>query len=246
MYVWYYQCSEEFGLIKPGGVYSDKIISFLSHLNLAGPLPNGVDVLNPYKGPGVFEYCKTFYNKYYQDDKQRTLILGINPGRFGGGLTGIPFTDPVKLKEECGIANDLPQKKELSADFIYHLIHAYGGCDAFYQKFYFSSVCPLGFTSKGKNYNYYDTPALQKAVYPFIVQSLEQQIDFGLNTKFVYCLGEGKNLKFLHKLNDEKKYFQHIIPLSHPRYIMQYKRKSIHAFIDDYLKKLKHPLSFIS
>jgi len=32
-----------------------------------------------------------FYHKYYNDYNSRLLILGINPGRFGGGLTGIPF-----------------------------------------------------------------------------------------------------------------------------------------------------------
>ncbi len=227
-------------------MFSKKILHFLHSLDLNVQLPRGIEVLNPYKDELIVDYCKKFYEKYYHDSNQRTLIVGINPGRFGGGLTGIPFTDPIKLQEECGIVNNLPQKKELSADFIYHLIHAYGGCEPFYHKFFFSSVCPLGFTSDGKNYNYYDTPVLQKAVYPFIVQSLEQQIDFGLNTKFVYCLGEGKNLKFLNQLNEEKKYFQHIIPLSHPRYIMQYKRRYVDDFVDDYLKKLKPPSSFIS
>lgn len=227
-------------------MFSEKILHFLQSLNLKVHLPRGIEVLNPYKDKRVFDYCSKFYGKYYSDSNERTLIMGINPGRFGGGLTGIPFTDPVKLKTNCDIPNNLPDRTELSADFIYTMITAYGGIKSFYKSFYFSSVCPLGFTSQGKNYNYYDMPALQKAVHPFIVQSIERQIDFGLNTKFVYCLGEGKNLKFLHKLNEEKKYFQRIIPLSHPRYIMQYKRKHLDAFVDDYLKKLKHPLSFIT
>ncbi|MFI5224347.1 MAG: DUF4918 domain-containing protein, partial [Nitrospirales bacterium] len=66
------------------------------------------------------------------------LILGINPGRLGAGLTGIPFTDPLKLQNICGIENTLPKKAELSADFIYTMISAFGGPEAFYKKFYFS------------------------------------------------------------------------------------------------------------
>jgi hypothetical protein len=42
--------------------------------------------------------CSSFYQKYYADNKKRSLIIGINPGRFGAGVTGIPFTDPIRLK----------------------------------------------------------------------------------------------------------------------------------------------------
>ncbi len=41
----------------------------------------------------------------------RYLILGINPGRFGGGITGIPFTDPIRLQNICGIENDFQKNK---------------------------------------------------------------------------------------------------------------------------------------
>lgn len=30
-------------------------------------------------------------------------MLGINPGRLGGGLTGIPFTDPKSIKDKLDI-----------------------------------------------------------------------------------------------------------------------------------------------
>lgn len=227
-------------------MYSTKIIRFLQKLEIQERLPNGIEILNPYKNEHIFRYCEKFYKKYYSDTAQRTLILGINPGRFGAGLTGIPFTDPKKLEDECGIKNDLPKKPELSADFIYQVINVWGGKEKFYKSFYFGSVCPLGFTFEGKNFNYYDTPRLLNGVYPFITQSLEHQLAFGLNTTYVYCLGEGKNYKFLQQLNAEKKYFKHIIPLSHPRYIMQYRRKKINDYVNNFLSKLSEPHLFVS
>lgn len=226
-------------LLNINMTYAKKILRFLNALEITSPLPKGVAVLNPYKDKMMFSYCKKFYNKYYNDTSQRTLIVGINPGRFGGGLTGIPFTDPVKLERECDIQNDLPKKSELSADFIYELIKAYGGSELFYGKYYFSSVCPLGFTAQGKNFNYYDTPALTKAVLPFVLDSLRKQIDFGLERKVAFCLGEGKNYKFFSSLNQKEQLFDSIVPLPHPRFIMQYRRKKVDDYIKTFLSILK-------
>lgn len=224
--------------------YNKKILNFFKHLKIDANLPQGIEVMNPYNQHDIFGYCTLFYNMFYNNDDQRSIILGINPGRFGAGLTGIPFTDPMKLEQECGIENELPKKRELSADFIYQMINAYGGKEAFYSQYYFGSVSPLGFTRDGKNLNYYDDPKLQKAVLPFILESLNKQLDFGLNKKVAYCLGEGKNYKFLTALNKHHQFFHQIIPLAHPRFIMQYKRKKVDAYIGDYLNKLNYPSSF--
>ncbi len=226
-------------------VYSKQILSFFKGLQLTDKLPEGVEVMNPYQNKVAFFLCEKFYNKYYNNTQPRRIILGINPGRFGAGLTGIPFTDPVKLEEECGIKNDLTKKRELSADFIYLMINAFGGKESFYNQFYFGSVSPLGFTKDGKNLNYYDDPKLQKAVLPFVIDTIHAQINFGLNTEVAYCLGEGKNYKFLTQLNTVHGFFKKIIPLSHPRFIMQYRRKTMNLYIDDYLKKLNDPESFV-
>jgi len=107
-------------------------------------------------------------------------------------------------------------------------------------------VSPLGSIRDGKNLNYYDDPKLQKAVLPFVIETLEKQINFGLNRDVAYCLGEGKNFKFLSKLNEAHGFFNKLIPLAHPRFIMQYKRKSMLHYVDDYLTKLSDPASFIS
>jgi hypothetical protein len=218
--------------------FADKILGFYKQLKINAPLPDDVEVLNPYQDKIAFELCQKFYKKYYEDDQQRIIILGINPGRFGGGITGVPFTDPIKLEKICGIPNDLQKKAELSADFIHAMIAAFGGVEKFFSKFYFNSVSPLGFTSQGKNLNYYDTKALMLSLEKFITKSIRKQVTFGINTKIAFCLGEGDNYKYLSNFNKKEKIFTEIIPLAHPRFIMQYKRKYVGEYIKDYLKKL--------
>jgi hypothetical protein len=218
--------------------FAEKVLQFYSSLHIQGRLPKGVGVLNPYANSETLNLCKLFYHKYYNDTKPRTIILGINPGRFGAGLTGIPFMDPLKLETICEIKNDFPKKTELSADFINAMIVEFGGHQNFYEKLYINSVSPLGFVQDGKNLNYYDTPALQKSVEPFIINSITQQLTFGINQKIAFCLGEGSNFKYLSRLNSVHQWFDEIIPLAHPRFIMQYKRKSVTKYIEDYVKKL--------
>ena len=218
--------------------FADQVLSFYKALKITARLPKGVEILNPYQDKTAFELCTKFYKKYYDDHNQRTIILGINPGRFGGGITGIPFTDPPKLEKYCRIENDLQKKAELSADFIYAMIQAFGGLETFYSKFYFNSVSPLGFTYETKNLNYYDTPALLKSLEKFILTSIKKQVSFGINTQVGYCLGEGENFKYLKKLNNKHGFFNMLIPLAHPRFIMQYKRKHVDFYIQDYLTKL--------
>ena len=218
--------------------FGEQVRSFYKNLDIKAQLPKGVVVLNPYHDDEAFSYCSQFYNKFYGDSNERTIIFGINPGRHGGGMTGIPFTDPIKLENYCGIPNPFIKKPELSADFIYTMIAAYGGPEKFYGQFFFSAVSPLGFTMEGKNLNYYDIKDLQIALKDFIVNSMTQQLSFGVKKTVCFCLGEGENFKFLQRLNAETGIFQEVIPLAHPRFIMQYKRKKIAEYVDRYLATL--------
>ncbi|QKJ30405.1 DUF4918 family protein [Mucilaginibacter mali] len=222
--------------------FADKVISLNRHLTYTGgPLPNGIRVMNPYReSEQANTVSEAFYRKYYSDDQSRYLILGINPGRFGSGMTGIPFTDPKRLVSECGIAYEGKVTHEPSSVFIYEMINAYGGPGAFYGKFYINSLCPLGFTSideKGRetNYNYYDSRELQDAVKDYIVDNIRTQINLGVNTDVCFCFGTGKNEAFLRKLNNQHGFFKNIIALEHPRFIMQYKSAVKQFYIDKYL-----------
>lgn len=222
--------------------FADKIISFNKKVEFTGVLPKGISIMNPFKEvKQPLLISSEFYKKYYNDNEKRSIILGINPGRFGAGVTGVPFTDTKRLFNECGLPFEGKSTHEPSATFIYEMINAYGGVKKFYKKFYIQSVCPLGFTAtndKGKevNYNYYDSKELTDSVYNFMIQNIRTQISFGINTEVCFCFGTGKNENFLRKINEEYKFFKKIIPLEHPRFIMQYKSKAKQFYINKYLR----------
>jgi hypothetical protein len=160
------------------------------------------------------------------------------PGRFGAGRTGIAFTDPLALAQLCGIPNELPQHSELSSQFIYRVVAELGGPAAFYQDFYLGSLYPLVLLRHGKNYNYYDSPALQRALEPDIRTSLQRQgEELGLVRTAAVCLGRRNGLLF-EKLNKELGLFTRIHILDHPRYLMQYKRRELPQHVAHYAQVL--------
>jgi len=225
--------------------FAEKIIAFNQSLRFDHPLPGNIRVMNPFAdNQEAMKASALFYRKYYGDNHPRKLILGINPGRFGAGVTGIPFTDTKRLKEKCGIEISNVSTHELSSAFVYEFIDAYGGPRLFYSDFYISAVCPLGFVKSGEkgrelNLNYYDDPGLKRITREFIITSLEQQLSFGIDTESCFCFGNNKNYKYLLELNRQMKYFDRIVPLEHPRFIMQYRSKSRGTYIEKYIRELK-------
>lgn len=221
--------------------FADRVLDFLKSLNVQLNLPDGIEVLNPYKpGTETWNITEQFYRKFYSGERKRSLILGINPGRLGAGATGIPFTDTKRLLSHCDISCSF-SLHEPSSVFVHQVIDAFGGPRLFYERFFISSVSPLGFVKineRGKpvNYNYYDSKALEEAVRPFILQSLQKVIDMGVKTDRVYCMGTGKNFKYLEAFNNQHKLFGDIIPLEHPRYVMQYKSKHLNFYVEKYLE----------
>jgi hypothetical protein len=217
--------------------FSQNVLQY--HINLIPTLqlPEGVEWLMPYENAETRKCMEAFYNRFYKDDQPRTFILGINPGRFGAGLTGVPFTDPIRL-EKLGIQNDFSKKQELSSVYVYEMIDRCGGPELFFSKYYIASLSPLGLLKNGINYNYYDDPKLAKMIEPFIVQNIETQRSFGCNDEVVYCLGQGKNYDYLKKLNDQHQWWRRVVPLPHPRWIMQYRLKRKEEFLEQYVSSL--------
>ena len=121
-------------------MFSDKLIQYYLQLKPPENLPKGIGVLFPQKDPQVKALIKKFYTKYFNDNRPRSLMLGINPGRFGAGITGVNFTAPRQLKENCGIDHHLKLSSELSAEFIYDMINEYGGVKDFYQDWFIGAV----------------------------------------------------------------------------------------------------------
>lgn len=217
--------------------WADNLFNYYIHLNPPPILPGNIEWLYPQQQKEVQNLVRQFLNKFFSDKERRTLILGINPGRYGAGITGVNFTAPKQLKELCGIDNSL-KGSELSAEFIYQTILEYGGVSKFYQRFFIGSVCPLGFVQHGKNLNYYDNKELLKTIEPFIVQSIQQLVSFNIDKNKCFCIGGEKNFRYLLKLNERYQWFKEIIPLPHPRFIMQYKRKYIKEYMHFYLESL--------
>jgi len=223
--------------------FASQVIDFHSDLRLTKSLPNGIKVLNPFEqNEEVLSILSTFYRKFYDDRNQRKLIVGINPGRLGAGVTGIPFTDTKRLSGICGIDMETVTTHEPSSVFIYDLIEKYGGPEKFYGKYYINSVCPLGFVQRNKkgnwiNCNYYDYKPLFLALKDFIIDSLRTQIGFGIDTDTCYVLGK-KNASFFADINEEMRFFGRIVALDHPRYIVQYRSKYKADYLEEYLKHL--------
>ncbi|HTM68398.1 MAG TPA: DUF4918 domain-containing protein, partial [Candidatus Binatia bacterium] len=136
--------------------FARKAYAFFTRLELRHELPPGVEVMNPYKDRAVRACFKAFLDRHFDDARKRALILGINPSRFGAGITGVAFTDPVALREFCGVPNAMGDTRELSSTFVYQVVEAMGGAKQFYKDFFLTATCPLGFTKHGVNYNFYD------------------------------------------------------------------------------------------
>ena len=219
---------------------STELVQFYRSLRVGVELPNEVELLYPQANERVMETVTAFFDKFYADRHPRQLLFGINPGRFGAGTTGINFTAPKQLTEVIGIEHGFRNQTELSAEFIHEVIIQYGGPKKFYGDFFLSSVSPLGFVKKGKNLNYYDDKLLMEALEPFIIKSIAQQIRIFRPLQKCICIGGEKNFKYFLKLNNKLQFFKEIIPLPHPRFIMQYRRKQKDNYLLQYLSALEH------
>lgn len=219
--------------------FADRLQRFLIGFPLPAALPGEVEARSPFREPEVHELLSRFAQKYYADNQPRVAMLGINPGRLGMGRTGVAFTDPGALAEFCGIGHELPrQRPELSTQFVYRVINELGGPASFYQHFYLGSIYPLVLLRNGLNYNYYDSPALIKDLWPDMQLSLRQQVqDLGLRTDVAVSLGK-RNGAFFNRLNDELGLFKKIVVLDHPRYLMQYRRRNLDANVAHYVEVL--------
>src|SRR5690554_2205324 len=100
--------------------FAKQVIDFHKNISLTAELPSKTKVLNPYKDNALIQdILKQFYSKFFDDHQHRKLMVGINPGRLGAGVTGIPFTDTKRLSEVCGIDIETFETHEPSSVFVY-------------------------------------------------------------------------------------------------------------------------------
>ncbi len=217
--------------------FSIKAINYFTKFSNKNNHLYNIEIINPYNSDEVKSVVKKFFRKYYDDSNERIFIIGINPGRFGGGLTGISFTDPVALKEHCGIENNLGNKKELSSRFIYSLANKFGGTEKFFSNVFLTALYPFALIKDGKNFNYYDDKDFKELLLNDITKNIKSQISFGARKDFAILLGK-KNAEYFSTINNRHKFFREIIVVEHPRYIMQYKLKKVDYYINKYLNAI--------
>ena len=89
----------------------------------------------------------------------------------------------------------------------------------------------------GKNYNFYDDRATTDALWPTITNTVQTQTGFGYDRRVAVCLGR-KNETYLRRLNEQQGFFDHIVTLDHPRYILQYRSKDAPLYLERYITQL--------
>jgi len=77
--------------------FADRAIEFYSSLSIDTKLPAGISILDPYVDTEVQNIIQSFFRKFYDDARERIILFGINPGRFGAGVTGI-FRNSIRRK----------------------------------------------------------------------------------------------------------------------------------------------------
>lgn len=176
-----------------------------------------------------------FHKKYIQPNRPEIVICGVNPGRFGAGLTGIPFIDFDSLSKM------LPRIKyfdsEKSAKFFFSVVQAFG-IEQFYQKFHVTNISWYGFSmiDKEKNVNYYNLPVdVQKHLFEKFVE----EMNF-INPKIIIPLSKDvQNQLLILKSNEQIK--AEITPnLNHPSWVMTYKRNEVELWKEKYIHLLKN------
>lgn len=229
--------------------FADSVIEFNKKLTQKTfSLPQNFKIINPFIGEQkekILKISTTFYRKYYNDNNKRKLILGSSPARRGSAIIGIPFEEANHLQKETGILIDNFYINKSSSNFLFDVMEQYGGIKKFYSNFYMNFVCPLGIVKineigKETNFNYYENKELQESLYTFIVDSIRDIINFGIDTSVCYCIGSGENFKFLTEINNKYNFFEKIIPLEHPRFIMQYNKNRKNEFMKKYLDALNN------
>ncbi|HYK77906.1 MAG TPA: DUF4918 domain-containing protein, partial [Daejeonella sp.] len=94
----------------------------------------------------------------------------------------------------------------------------------------------------GVNMNYYDQKKWAETLKPLMADWLKTQLSFGGDAARCVCLGSGKNLTYLKQLNHQNGFFKRIDVLDHPRFIMQYRRKKLTEYLEQYVEVLNFNL----
>lgn len=181
-------------------------------------------------------HINEFHKKYIQPNSPKVVICGINPGRFGAGLTGIPFIDFESLSKM--LPNIENKGSERSAKFFFSVIQEFG-IEDFYQKFHVTNLSWYGFNQldKGKNVNYYSIPT---DIQIYLIDKFVEEMDF-INPEFIIPLSENVYWELLCLKKRNKIKAEIGTRLYHPAYAIRAKDLNIpkKAYMETLTKYLK-------
>lgn len=167
-----------------------------------------------------------FWRRFYPEELPRQVICGLNPGRLGAGLTGVPFTDFKTLSRWMPSVER--QDTEPSAQFFAQVVEAVG-VEAFFRRFYVTNVSAVGYVKDGRNLNYHDLPAdaLEVAERRFVE---EMEI---VRPQRIIALGRQVERSI-------KKLIPNVVVtyLPHPAWVSTYRKAAQHNWIERYLQVL--------
>ncbi len=148
------------------------------------------------------------YARTYGKNSRRAILVGMNPGPWGMGQTGIPFGDVKKVRDWMDIEAPVGQpphlhpkrpvtgfactRSEPSGTRLYSWAEAqYGAAAAFFDTFYVVNYCPLlMFTDEGKNLTPADLPVAQKQAIVDVCDPHLGRIIEALEPRFVIGVGQ--------------------------------------------------------
>ena len=173
------------------------------------------------------EVADAFWSTYYPKDLPREVICGLNPGRLGAGLTGVPFTDFFSLSKWLpGIKRN---DSEASAQFFFQVVQAVG-VEAFFKRFYVTNVSAVGFLKAGKNLNYHDLP---QAALEVVECNFHEEMRTVAPTR-VIALGRHAYASVKKNVPTDVE----VSYLAHPSWIMTYRRRETDAWVQRYIDTL--------
>ncbi len=174
--------------------------------------------------------AEQFWQQYVPEPLPQTVIVGLNPGRLGAGLTGIPLLDFRSL------ANLLPDTQlprnetEPSANFFHRVVQNIGA-EKFYREFYVSNVSAVGYVRDNKNCNYPDLPdAAQRIIEQRFLDEMAV-----LAPKRIIALGREVEATVQRLFSGGSVTISH---LPHPSWIMTYRLREAQSWVRRYTQML--------
>ena len=174
-----------------------------------------------------------YYERYVSEKPNKIVLCGLNPGRFGAGLTGVPFIDFKSLSEMIPEVDR--QETENSAQFFFEVIKKIG-VEKFYENCYVTNVSKFGYSRKSssKNVNY---PELPEIAQNWLFQKFIDEMNL-IKPKLIIPLS--KNVEGTLKMLSQNQQLNFKIGdrLNHPSWIMIYRQKDENKWIKKYVDRI--------